>query len=452
MIRLFRVFVPANTVALAVFETIVIITAFGLAIYLGVEVDPVDYLFYGTGSFSVALISSSFLAGLYFQDLYAEVRVQSKLLLMQQLLMADGIAFLIQALVSTANPALYIPLRVMLFGSVMAVATLFTQRLLFSNYVIPNLPGERLLLLGESLLLDDIERHLEQHPQMGLQIAGHIRQFEALQNHPPGTTAPSLEEQFRPFNSKSIVVEMNPGPNHRLAGDLLEMRFLGYTVQDAAGTYAKLFNREGLSDLNISRLIYAGEFDPDTRTLFFQAFRNWAIAGICLILASPLMLVIAGLLRLSGPVLERQVCCGRFGNPFTRYLFRVRPVIDLANPDLYTAEPGWIGRMLARTGLYALPQLVNVLRGQMSMVGPRPQSPNFMAELTRYIPFYPHRFSVLPGMTGWGQIQGRRVPGLPDGIAEMEYDLYYIKYISATMDIFLLVQAIKNILLWGGQP
>src|ERR1035438_508440 len=171
MIRLFRVFVPANTVALAVFETIAITTAFSLAIYLGVEADPGDYLFYGTGWLSVALVSTSFLAGLYFQDLYAEVRVQSRLLLMQQLLMANGIAFLLQALVSTANPALYLPLRVMLLGSAMAVAILFAHRLLFSNYVLPRLPGERLLLLGESLLLDDIAKHLEQHPQLGLQVA-----------------------------------------------------------------------------------------------------------------------------------------------------------------------------------------------------------------------------------------------------------------------------------------
>jgi lipopolysaccharide/colanic/teichoic acid biosynthesis glycosyltransferase len=438
MIRLFRVFVPTNTLALALFETIVIVAAFTLAIYLWFETDPGDYLFYGLGSLSVALVSVSFLAGLYFQDLYTELRVQSRLLLVQQLLTADGIAFLLQALASSANPGLYIPLRVMLLGSAMAVTTLFAGRLLFSAYVIPYLAGERLLLVGESPLLDDIARYLEKHPQMGLHVAGHIRRFEPAAKIWTGPTAHPLEEQIRRFDSKRIVIGMNPGPDHQLASDLLEMRFLGYSVQDAAGTYAKLFNREGLSDLGVSRLMYAGEFDPNKRTLFFQAFRNWLLAALGVTAFSPLLLVIAALTRLSGPVLDRQVCCGRFGKHFTLYRFRV--------------GPGWVGRFLARSGLYALPQLFNVLRGQMSMVGPRPQRPEFVAELTRYIPFYPHRLSVPPGMTGWAQIQGRRHAGLPDAAAELEYDLYYIKYISATMDIFLLVQAVKNILLWGGQP
>ena len=291
-------------------------------------------------------------------------------------------------------------------------------------------------------MLDDITAYLNQHPETGLQVAGHIRQLE--------TTSPltSLEERFRPFESKRLIVGMHEKLTYQVSGELLDLRFQGYSIQDAAEAYAKVFNREGLSDLDITRLVYAEEFDPNARALFFQAVRNWLIAAVCLIVLSPLMLLIAILVRLSGPILDRRKFCGRHGGLFTLYQFRVRGRTDGGQPG----ATGWLGRLLGRTGLYALPQLVNVLLGQMSMVGPRPLRTEIAAEMTRHIPFYPHRFNVLPGMTGWAQILGRRLPGLRDGLAELEYDLYYIKYISATTDIFLMLQALKNILVWGAQP
>ena len=145
MTRLFRVFVPASTLALVAFETVVVLATVTLSIYLWGDVDPRDYLLNTYGLVNVALFSASFLIGIYFQDLYDEVHVQSRLLLLQQLLMADGIAFILQAMVSAANSDLHIPLRIMLYSSVMAIAIIFTGRLFFSGYVIPRLPGERLL-------------------------------------------------------------------------------------------------------------------------------------------------------------------------------------------------------------------------------------------------------------------------------------------------------------------
>jgi lipopolysaccharide/colanic/teichoic acid biosynthesis glycosyltransferase len=434
MIRLFRVFIPASTLALLVFETGVILSAFIASTYL-LDLDPTDYLFDDLGWVSIGLVSLSVLAGVYLQDLYSQVRVRSRLLLAQQLLMAAGIAFLLQALISAVAPNLFVEFPVVLAGCSMSVVTLFAGRLLFSNYVVPRVANERLLLLGDSPLLDDIATYLERRPQLGIQVVGHIREPDLAQGN--------LEETIQHFRSKRIVVAM---PGAQLAGELLELRFLGYSIEEAAGTYAKISSREALSGLGPSRLMYSREFEPSARDLFFQAIANTLVAAICLIVFSPLILLIAILafVFLPGPVLERHIRSGRGGVPFTLYCFQT----PAGSPS---GEP-FLRRILSRTGLYALPQFFNVLRGDLSIVGPRPQRPEFIQELTRLIPFYPHRSKTRPGMTGLAQIEMRTLAEPPDIIVELEYDMYYLKYMSPMVDLFITLQNIKNILIWGGRP
>ena len=260
----------------------------------------------------------------------------------------------------------------------------------------------------------------------------------------PATISARLEKLFASYNSKRIVVGMHKGLDVRRASELLGVAISWLFDTGAGGVYAKIFNREGLSGLGPPQLLYSKEYEPGTRALFFQAMANWVIALACLILLLPVFVIIAALVRLRGPVFQSEKCSGRHGRLFTKYSFRVGAIGQ-------GGELSFVDRILVRTGLYGLPQLFNVLRGQMSIVGPRPQRPEFAQELSRHIPYHPHRFKVRPGKTGWSQIHARRYPGLPDSMVELEYDLYYIKYMSGTMDIFVVVQAMKNILLWGGQ-
>jgi lipopolysaccharide/colanic/teichoic acid biosynthesis glycosyltransferase len=301
--------------------------------------------------------------------------------------------------------------------------------------------GDRLLLVGDGPLLDDLAGYLELHPQLGIHVAGRIRET--------GSAALPLDltGMMQTFESNGIVVGM---PDSRLASELLELRFLGLSIQEAAGTYAKICNRESLVGLTPTRLLSSGEFEPSPRSLFFRAVIDKLLAAACLIVLSPLMLLLAGLVRLcfNGTVLERRIRGGRNGAPFTLYSFRVTSTEGISSG----ARQARLGRLLTRTGLYALPQLFNVLCGQMSLVGPKPHGLEFMRELTGYIPVYPQRFKVTPGITGWSQIQMRHDSGPPDCMVELEYDLYYIKQVAPMMNIFVILQSIKNIMLWGGRP
>ena len=178
-------------------------------------------------------------------------------------------------------------------------------------------------------------------------MAGHV--------HQPSEPFNNLEELAQHYHSNRIVVGM---PGADLAVELLEMRFSGYSIQEAAATFAKISNREGLSGLGPSRLLYSKEFEPRTRDMFFQSLGNILIASIAIVILSPVMLLIAILvwLTLHGSVLERRVRVGKGGTLFTLYRFRMTKAAPGSMPS-----DTFIGRLLSRTGLYALPQFFNVL-------------------------------------------------------------------------------------------
>ena len=172
-------------------------------------------------------------------------------------------------------------------------------------------------------MLDNIVSYLEQQPQLGIKVAGRT-------SGSSGTI--SLEEQIREFHSSRIVVG---APDALLAGELLGLRFLGYSIQEASETYTKITNREGLSGLSPARLLYSKEFEPSARNLLFQSIRNTLLAFFCIVVLLPVMLLIAILVRLclGAPVLERHVRSGRRGSRFTLYRFRVAKAPASSKPD-----------------------------------------------------------------------------------------------------------------------
>jgi lipopolysaccharide/colanic/teichoic acid biosynthesis glycosyltransferase len=154
----------------------------------------------------------------------------------------------------------------------------------------------------------------------------------------------------------------------------------------------------------------------------------------------------------SGPVLNRHIRVGRDGRRFTLYKFRsMRGPAGEAGVWAPKDDPRvtLVGRILRFTRVDELPQLFNVLRGDMAIVGPRPERPDFVERLTDMIPCYPQRHAIRPGITGWAQINLES--GLEqDAIAKLEYDLYYIKNMSASLDIYILLHTVKAVVLSRG--
>ena len=461
MIRLFRVFVPVGSLALLSSEILLILSSFILSSYFVLEVDPSVWLFYDGGLNRILVVLLSILLGLHFHDLYSQIYVRSRVVLAQQLCMVIGIAFLFQGLVSYMNPNLRVPIRVMLVGSLIAVIAIFSWRLFFSAYILRVVALDRLLLVGGSPLLEDIGRHIEEFPEKGLSLVGYIDD-----RHEPGTVLAGGKvlgkiADLRPIIAAThpdrIIVGMTERRSRMPVAELLDLRFAGHIIEEAAATYEKICGRVCLKELRPSQLIYSGELGPRRANLLYQTVTNLVLAAAGLVIASPIMLLTALAVRLTsaGPVFYRQVRVGMDGVNFTLYKFRsMRQDAEAATGAVWASKDDPrvtpVGRIIRKLRIDELPQLINVLKAEMCVVGPRPERPEFVQALSEKIPYYRQRHCVRPGITGWAQVNYKYGDTLEDTMRKLEYDLYYIKNMSLSLDSYIIFLTVKAMLLSRG--
>ena len=458
MTRIFRVFVPATAVVLLLSEILIITSAFIVAVYLELEVDPWVNLIYDGGLIHLVPVLATILLGMHFNDLYSQFYVKSRIVLLQQLCLVMGGAFLLQGLLSYIVPDMRVSAHVMAVGSGLAVVAIYFWRVLFSTFAIKVMGRDSLLMVGGSPLLEDIARHLEEHPELGLAVAGYVddahQPGDALRGGKVLGTLPGLKEIVQATHPSRIVVGMTERRNRMPVADLLELRFSGNIIEEAATAYERVCGRVCLKELRPAQLIYSGELGPRPQNLVVQTVINRVVAAVGLVVASPVMALTALAVRLSspGPVLNRHIRVGRGGRRFTLYKFRsMRGPEGVAGVWAPKDDPRvtWVGRILRIARIDELPQLFNVLRGDMAIIGPRPERPEFVDRLTELIPCYPQRHVVRPGITGWAQIN-QEIDRERDAIGKLEYDLYYIKNMSASLDMFIIFHTVKTMLLSRG--
>ena len=266
MIRLFRVYVPVGTLTLLISEIILLATAFFVACYVVLPFDPSIFLFDEGGWMRISLVIASLLIGLYFYDLYTDLFVKSRIVLLQQLCLIIGSAFLLQGFISYVNINLRVPIRVMVLGNLLSVVAIFCWRILFSTYAIQMVNRDSLLLVGGSLLLEDIGRHIHENPETGLSVAGYLDDGEDTGRARPGGKVmgdlSALEEVVAAVRPTRIVVGMRERRNRMPVAALLELRFAGYIIEEAAVVYERISGRVQVKELHPSQLIYSGELGP----------------------------------------------------------------------------------------------------------------------------------------------------------------------------------------------
>jgi sugar transferase (PEP-CTERM system associated) len=220
--------------------------------------------------------------------------------------------------------------------------------------------------------------------------------------------------------------------------------------------YERMTGKLLVEDLRPSWLIFSDGFRASRLTRQTKRAFDLVLASIGLLVGAPLMLLtaVAVWLESGGPVLYRQERVGCNGSVFTLYKFRSM------RPDAEQGTPVWaeavdhrvtrVGRFIRRIRLDELPQLWNVLRGDMSFVGPRPERPFFVAQLAERIPFYEQRHAVRPGITGWAQVKYRYGASMEDALEKLRYDLYYVKHLSLAFDLTILFDTVKVVLFAKG--
>jgi exopolysaccharide biosynthesis polyprenyl glycosylphosphotransferase len=204
-------------------------------------------------------------------------------------------------------------------------------------------------------------------------------------------------------------------------------------------------------------MIFSDGFRKSVTLETAKRLSDLALAIVGLVLAAPLMALSALALKLTspGPVLYSQRRVGKDNEPFTIYKFRsMRVDAEAGTGAVWSRENDPrvtpVGRLLRRTRIDELPQLWNVLKGDMSFVGPRPERPEFVADLTKRIPFYGQRHVVRPGLTGWAQVRHSYGSTIDDAQEKLQYDLFYIKHMSMAFDIYIILDTVKTVLVRRG--
>ena len=231
---------------------------------------------------------------------------------------------------------------------------------------------------------------------------------------------------------------------------LLDCRLRGIAVTDSISFIERETGRIGLDSVDLRWLVFSPGFRFGRVGTVIKRLCDVVISSVMFFLLAPAMLVTALAVRWDspGPVIFSQTRVGLGGKPFVMYKFRSMRQDAEADGKARWAETNdqritKIGRFLRVTRLDELPQLFNVLRGDMSLVGPRPERPEFVADLSRDIPFYNERHSVRPGITGWAQTSFAYASTIEDTRTKLEYDLYYVKNHSLFLDILVLIQTVR---------
>jgi lipopolysaccharide/colanic/teichoic acid biosynthesis glycosyltransferase len=427
-------------------EILLLFGCYTASAYLFPDLDGQTFMLYESGVTRIAIQVGLLLLGFFFRDLYAELRIRNRTQLLQQLILILGFAFIGQALISYLNKDWRMPPQILIPGSGLALLVIFGWRLLFAVGLQHAVGARRVLFLGASPTVAEIASYMGEHPELGFTAIGYLEQ-EGARSLPDFAVASlgsmtNMAALIDENHPDWIVVSQRAAIHPAWVDDFLELRFGGVEAADASRLYETTLGRVCVSEIRPTDLVFSKELQPKRLDQNLQSIFSTGIAALTLLIAAPFLPILAVLIKAGsrGPVLLRERRTGLGGSHFTMYRFRCRA--DAARMERAPA----IGRFLRRFGLDALPQMWNVLRGDMSLVGPEPVRPEFAARLDAIIPFFRQPTAVKPGITGWAQINAFRDQPFPDEIRRLEYDLYYIKNFSISLDLFVLVRALRDAL------
>jgi sugar transferase (PEP-CTERM system associated) len=456
--RLFRLLIPTSVAALLLSEIALILACYTLASLFLLRPDAYIYLIVEQNYWKLLVVTACIVLGMYFQDLYADFRITSRILLVQEVCLAVGSALLFMAALGYVSTDYLLPRWLMVFGSFGVVVLVPLWRIFYWKYGLMALSKERVLLLGNSSMLAETTRHLLWKTHLGYQILGYLSEEEPVDFPVPClgrvSDVKKICDELRPTR---IVVGMAERRNRLPMTQLLEIRFSGVVIEDAADTYEMAAQRVFSSKIQPSQLIFTSELGPRPSAIAVQGIYSFIAGVVGFVCSSPVMLVVAVAVKATskGPIFYCQRRVGLNGRLFTLYKFRSMYVdAERRTGAVWAAKDDpritRLGRVLRKLRLDELPQLFNVVRGDMAIVGPRPERPEFVEMLAARIPYYRQRLAVKPGITGWAQINHKYGDSELDAMLKLEYDLYYIKHIAPALDFYIIFHTLKVMVLQRG--
>jgi sugar transferase (PEP-CTERM system associated) len=320
----------------------------------------------------------------------------------------------------------------------------------------------RVLVLGTGPEARLVEASLTSASPLGVRLVG----FYALEKMQETVVSPNrviarggpFQETVRQLGIDEVIVAVRQQRGGVLPlRALLDCRLDGVQITDLARYFERVHGQVPIESLKVSWLIYGHGFRQNALRSFVKRCFDLFVSALLIVLSAPIVVLAALLIagEGGGPIIYRQERVGYRGRTFT--VLKLRSMLSNAEHD---GRAAWashddprvtrVGRLIRRSRIDELPQLLNVLKGEMSFVGPRPERPEFVAMLTEQIPFYAVRHSVKPGLTGWAQVRYSYGANVEQSIRKLEYDLYYVKNHTLLLDLVILLETVRVVLLGEG--
>ncbi len=433
------------------------------AVYLRVGVAAAPYeLIERHGYLKAGLATIFCLTAFYLFDLYDFLVMHDRQELVLRLVQALGLAWIALALSFYAYPQLMLGRGVSLIALPLALALMVGWRFCIHWFLGHPDFGERILIVGSGNLAVEVARQVLDRPDAGYRIVGFVGTDsellgKSLINPRVIGLTDDLDEIVKREGIDRIVVAMGERRGQLPTDKLLKLSLSGdVSIEEGATFYERVTGRVSLNMIRPSWLIFTGRGRQVRLAAITRSGVHRFVALTGALLSLPLVVLTAILIKVDsrGPVFYKQERVGKNGRPFVLAKFRSMRV------DAEKAGPVWaskaderttrVGRIIRKIRVDEIPQFWNILRGEMSFVGPRPERPHFVAQLAREIPYYEQRHLIAPGLTGWAQIKYPYGNSIEDARQKLQYDLFYIKNHSLFLDAIILFETIKIILFGRG--
>jgi len=464
MVRVFNQYVSVKSLLLILLEGILIVGGLlcGAKLrFLGNVAEFYDFVQLPNFGEQVLIIVIAVQICFYYCDLYSFTYTRSRSGEIVDICQSIGVACLILGVVYFIFPALLLGRGVFFMGVGISGALVFGSRLLLDHAWRAAAPQHRVLILGSGEAAITIARELTRRGDLNVHLSGLVHEEDvqsgSVFGYPILGGMDRLEEIAARHGITRIVVALANRRGVLPVRELVTLRVQGIIVEDVHSTIAALSGRVWLSVVKPGWFVFAGGFHRSRLTLITKRCLDLAFSMLALAVASPIMALVALAVRLDskGPVLYRQTRVGLGGRCFEVLKFRSMSVNAESGNGAQWAQQNdprvtRVGRSLRKYRLDEFPQLINVIRGDMSFVGPRPERPAFVEMLRKEIPYYDERHSVRPGITGWAQVRYDYGATVEDALRKLEYELFYLQNMSVLFDLAIMFATVRVMLSGSG--
>jgi sugar transferase (PEP-CTERM system associated) len=452
MIRLFNVYYPTRAIVLLLCEALIVSGCFLLATVMLLGQDTYLVLNYEYGGLKILGLTILTLLVSYYFDLYEPQRISEHWEIYFRLLLVLGVlSFLLSAIIyffPDANIAHY----VLLLGLIFLTAALVAWRSAYEWIIGRAMFRERVYVLGAGERAQTVVKLLQTRRDAGMHVIGWDGVVADKAERKEAFSA-ALDRFSGPKSQVDrVIVALEDRRGEFPVNGLLKLRFNGVVIEEAGSLLERLTGKLYLDGLHPSSFIYSQGFRVKPSQQITRRIVSTLTAAVGLLLFLPFFPIMILMVRLSspGPIFFKQTRVGLAGRNFSVFKFRtMRTDAEVAGAKWATKNDPRVtrvGMFMRKTRLDEVPQLWNVLRGDMGFVGPRPERPEFVPWLSEQIPYFNLRHMIRPGLTGWAQVRYGYGATLEQAREKLEFDLYYIKHMSLGLDLLIMFETVKTIL------